>query len=166
MQSGEHQRQGPLLISGQIHLCDFSQSVQLLSRIRLFATPCITAHQASLSITNSRSLLILMCIESVMPSSHLIPYHPLILLPPIPASIRVFSNESTLCMRWPEYLLSAGELMLLNCGVGEDSWESLGLQGDPTRTSVNWALKGSNQKGFTNWRYALWCQQQRFWEIV
>ena len=66
-------------------------------------TPWITACQASLSITNSRSLLKLMPIESVMPSSHLIFCHPLLLLPPIPPSIRVFSNESTLHMRWPKY---------------------------------------------------------------
>ena len=73
------------------------------SVIWLFATPWIAAHQASLSITNSQSLLKLMSIESVMPSSHLILCHPLILLPPIPPSIRVFSNESTLHMRWPKY---------------------------------------------------------------
>ena len=66
-------------------------------------TPWIAAHQASLSITNPWSLLNLMSIESVMPSSHLILCHPLLLLPPIPPSIRVFSNESTLHMRWPKY---------------------------------------------------------------
>ena len=69
----------------------------------LTATPWIAAHQASLSITNSRSALRLTSIESVMPSSHLILCHPLLLLPPIPPSIRVFSNESALCMRWPKY---------------------------------------------------------------
>ena len=78
-------------------------SVQSLSRIQFFATPWIAAHQASLSINNSWSLLKLMSIESVLPSSHLILCHPLLLLPPIPPSIRVFSNESTLCMRWPKY---------------------------------------------------------------
>ena len=78
-------------------------SVQSLSRVRLFVTPWIAACQASLSITNSRSLLKLMSIESVMPSSHLITCLPLLLLPPIPPSIRVFSNESTLRMRWPKY---------------------------------------------------------------
>ena len=78
-------------------------SVQLLSRVRLFATPWIAACQASLSITNSWSSLKLMSIESVMPSSHLILCRPLLLLPPIPPSIRVFSNGSTLCMRWPKY---------------------------------------------------------------
>ena len=66
-------------------------------------TPWIAAHQASLSITNSRSSLRLMSIKSVMQSSHLILCHSLLLLPPIPLSIRVFSNESTLCMRWPKY---------------------------------------------------------------
>ena len=67
------------------------------------ATPWTAAHQASLSLTNSWSLLKLLSIESVMPSSHLILCRPLFLLPPIPPSIRVFSNESTLCMRWPKY---------------------------------------------------------------
>ena len=78
-------------------------SVQWLSHVWLFATPWIAACQASLSITNSRSLLKLMPIKSVMPSSHLILCRPLLLLPPNPPSIRVFSNESTLCMRWPKY---------------------------------------------------------------
>ena len=78
-------------------------SVQSLSRVRLFATPWIEARQASLSITNSRSLPKLMSIESVMPSSYLILCCPLLLLPPIPPSIRVFSSESTLRMRWPKY---------------------------------------------------------------
>ena len=78
-------------------------SVQSLSHVRLFATPWITARQASLSITNSRSSLRLTSIESVMPSSHLILCRPLLLLPPIRPNIRVFSNESTLRMRWPKY---------------------------------------------------------------
>ena len=78
-------------------------SVQSLSHVRLFETPLIAAHQASLSITNSRSSLRLTSIKLVMPSSHLILCHPLLLLPLIPPGIRVFSNESTLCMRWPKY---------------------------------------------------------------
>ena len=73
------------------------------SRVRLFVTSWIAAHQASLSITNSRSLLKPMSIELVMPSSRLILCRSLLLLPPIPPSIRVFSNESTLRMRWPKY---------------------------------------------------------------
>ena len=78
-------------------------SVQSLSRVRLFVTPWIEALQTSLSITNSRSSLKFTSIKSVMPSNHLILCRPLLLLPPIPPSIRVFSNESTLCMRWPKY---------------------------------------------------------------
>ena len=85
-----------------IYVYQFSP-VQSLSRVRLFATAWITARQASLSITNSQSLLKLMSIESVMPSSHLILCWPFLLLPPIPPSIRIFSNESTLYMRWPKY---------------------------------------------------------------
>ena len=78
-------------------------SVQSLSHGRLFATPWIAARQASLSISISQSSLRLMFIESAMPSSHLILGRPLLLLPPIPPSIRVFSSESTLHMRWPKY---------------------------------------------------------------
>ena len=79
-----------------------SYSVQSLSPVWLFATPWIAASQASLSITNSWSSLRLTSIKSVMPSNHLILCRPLLLLPPIPPSIRVFSNESTLHMRWPK----------------------------------------------------------------
>ena len=78
-------------------------SVQLLSRVRLFGTPWTAARQASLSITNSQSLLKLRSTESAIPSNHLIPCHPFLLLPSILPSIRVFSNESTLCIRWPKY---------------------------------------------------------------
>ena len=81
----------------------YKWNIQFSRSIRLFATPWTVAHQASLSIINPRSLLKLMSIESVMPSSHLILCRPLLLLPPIPPSIRVFSNESTLPMRWPKY---------------------------------------------------------------
>jgi len=78
-------------------------SVQLLNRVWLFVTPWNAARQASLSITNSQSSLTLMSIESVMPSSHLIFCHPLLLPPSIPPSIRVFSNESVPCIRWTNY---------------------------------------------------------------
>ena len=78
-------------------------SVQSLSRVRLFVTPWTAARQASLSITNSQSLPKHMSIESVMPSNHLILGHPLLLLPSIFPSIRVFSNESALYIRWPKY---------------------------------------------------------------
>jgi len=78
-------------------------SVQLLSRVWLFVTPWAAARQASLSITNSQSLLKLMSIKSVMPSNHLIFCRPFLLLPSIFPSITVFSNESVLCIRWPKY---------------------------------------------------------------
>ena len=101
-------------------------SVQSLNHVRLFATPWIAAHQASLSITNSGSLLKPMPIESVMPSSHLILCRPLLLLPPVPPSIRVFSSESALCMRWPKYwsfkkenrsLLSKSKICMRFCAL-------------------------------------------------
>ena len=91
-----------LLVWVRASLLQFS-SVQSLSPVRLFATPWTAACQTSLSITNSQSLLKLMPIESVMPCSHLILCLPLFLLPPIPPSIRVFSNESTVHMRWSKY---------------------------------------------------------------
>ena len=94
---------GSLCYSLCFYVFLFFSSVQLLSHVRLFATPRISAHQASLSITNSRSSPRLTSIESVMPSSHLILCCALLLPPPIPSSIRVFSNESTLHMRWPKY---------------------------------------------------------------
>ena len=94
-----------VFLSSQFHWNYFNKfsSVQSLSHVRLFVTPWTAACQASLSITNSRSLLKLMSIESVMPSNHLILCHPLLLLPSIFPSIRVFSNESPLHMRWPKY---------------------------------------------------------------
>ena len=90
----------------KIHITSYSvqfSSVQSLSCIWLSATPWTAACQASLSITNSQNSLRLISIQSVMPSTHLILCHPLLFLPPIPPSIRVFSNESTLRMRWPKY---------------------------------------------------------------
>ena len=84
-------------------LSERSYSIQSLSHVQLFETPWIAARQASLSITNSQILLKLMSIKSVMPSNHLILCHPLLLLPSIFPSIRVFSNESVLHIRWPEY---------------------------------------------------------------
>ena len=89
-------------------------SVQLLSRVRHFATPWTAAHQASLSITNSRSLPKLMSITSVMPSNHLILCRPLLLLPSIFPSIRVFSNESILHIRWLKYWSFSFSISLFN----------------------------------------------------
>ena len=82
---------------------DREASVQSLGCVQLFETPWTAAHQVFLSITNSQSFFKLMSIESVMPSSHLILCHPLLLLPPISPTIRVFSNESALRIRWPKY---------------------------------------------------------------
>ena len=89
--------------SGSSLVVQWFSSVQSLSRVWLFATPWTSARQASLSITNSQSFLKLMSMESVMPSNHLIFCRPLFLLPPIFPSIRAFSNESVLCIRWPKY---------------------------------------------------------------
>ena len=85
------------------HNCTHLSSFQSLSRVWLFATPWIAARQASLFITNSWSSPKLMCIKSVMPSTHLILCRLLLVLPPVPPSIRIFSSESTLRMRWPKY---------------------------------------------------------------
>ena len=120
-------------------------SVQSLSCVRLFAIPWIAARQASLSITISRSSLRLTSIELVMPSSHLILCRPLLLLPPIPASIRVFSNESTLPMRWPKYwsfsfsISSSNEhsgLISFRMDTGWTSLQSKGLSRVFSNTTV------------------------------
>ena len=104
LNSGNYQSGFCLVVSwvGIFYSIQFS-SVQLLSRVRLFVTPWTAAGQASLSITNSWSLLKLMSIELVMPSNHLIFCHPLLFLPSTFPSIRVFSNESALRIRWPKY---------------------------------------------------------------
>ena len=99
-------------------------SVQLLSHLWLFATPWTAAHQASLSITNSQSLLKLMLIESVMPSNHLILCHPLLLAPSIFPSITVFSKKSVLHIRWPNYWSFS-----INLSNEYSGWISLGLTG-------------------------------------
>ena len=127
-------------------------SVQSLSHVRLFATPWIAACQASLSITNSRSSPKLMSIESVMPSSHLILCCPLLLLPPIPPSIRVFYNKSTLCMRWPKYWSFSFSISPCNEHAGLVSFrmdwlDLLAVQGTLKSLLQHHSLKASN----------LWC---------
>ena len=117
------------------------RSVQLLSRVQLFATPWTAACQASLSITDSQSLLKLMSTESVRPSSHLILCHPLFLLPSIPPSIRVFSNESVLHIRWPKYgsfsfsISSSNEYSGLN-SFRMDWFDLLAVQGTLNRLLI------------------------------
>ena len=101
-------------------------SVQSVSRVWLFVTPWIAACQASLSINNSQSLLKLMPIELVMPSSHLILCRPLLLLPPIPPSIRVFSSESTLPIRWPKYRSFS---FSISPSMNTQDWSPLGWTG-------------------------------------
>ena len=95
-------------------ISDQFSSVQSLNRVWLFVTPWTAAHQASLSITNSWSLLKLMSIKSVTPSNHLILCHPLLLPPSIFLSIRVFLNESALCIRWPKYWSFSFNISLSN----------------------------------------------------
>ena len=149
-------------------------SVQLLNCVRLFATPWIAARQASLSITNSRSSPRLTSIESVMPSSHLILCRPLLLLPPIPPSIRVFSNESILHMRWLKYwsfsfsIIPSKEIpglisfrmdwraiVPLNCGVCSCGWGW---------TSGLWKFPGAGNlclcPGGWSWISSLWSAVQ------
>ena len=110
-----------------------SVSVQSLSRVWLFATLWTAAHQASLSITNSWSLPKLMFIESMMPSNHLILCRPLLLLPPVPPSIRVFSNDSALHIRWPKYWSFSFRISFSNGHAGlifrMDWLELLAVQG-------------------------------------
>ena len=134
-------------------------SVQSLSCVRLFATPWIAAPQASLSITISRSSLKLTSIESVMPSSHLILCRPLLLLPPIPPSISVFSNESTLHMRWPKYwsfsfsIIPSKEIPGL-ISFRMDSLDLLAVQG-----TLKSLLQHHSSKASVLWRSAFFTVQ-------
>ena len=126
-------------------------SVQSVSRVRLFVAPWTAAHQASLSITNSRSLLKLMSIESVMPSNHLILCCPLLLLPSIVPSIRVFSNKPVLPIRWPKYWSFSFSISPSNEYSGltsfrMDWWSHCQsrreLEGSPvTKSGINWTIK-------------------------
>ena len=130
-------------------------SVQLLSRVWLFAAPQIAAHQGSLSITNSRSSPRLTSIESVMPSSHLILCHPLLLLPLIPPGIRVFSSESTLHMRWPEYWSFSLSISPSNKHLGLIDWLGLlAVQG-----TLKSLLQHHSSKASVLWRSAFFTVQ-------
>ena len=117
----------------------YFSSVESLSLVRLFATPWIAARQASLSITNSWSLLKLMPIQLVMPSNHLILCCPLLLLPPILPSIRVFSSESTLLIRWPKYWSFSFSISPSNEHPGLNLLQD-GLVGSPCRGPANITL--------------------------
>ena len=109
-----------------MEVTDIVSSVQLLCRVQLFATPWTAAHQASLSIINSQSLLKLMSIESLMPSNDLILCHPLLLMPSIFPSIRVFSNKSVLHIRWPkDWSFTSASVLPMNY----QDWFPLGQTG-------------------------------------
>ena len=135
------------------------QSFQLLSRVWLFVTPWITALQASLSITNSQSLPKLMCIESVMPSHHLILCRPLLLLPSIPPSIRVFSNESTLCLRWPKYWSFSFSISPSNEHPGRVSFRMDWLDLLAVQGTIKSLLQHHSSKASILWRSAFFTVQ-------
>ena len=134
-------------------------SLQSLSCIRLFVTPWTAARQASLSITNSQSSLRLMSIESVMPSNHLILCHPLFLLPSIIPSIRVFSNESALCIRWSKYWsFSFNIIGVLPMNIQD--WFSLGWTG-----WISLQSKGLSKvlSSTTAWKHKFFGAQPSLW---
>ena len=130
-------------------------SVQSLSRIRLFAAPWIAARQASLSINNSQSLLKLMPIELVMPSSHLILCRPLLLLPATPPSIRVFPNESPLPMRWPKYWSFSFSISLSNEHLGLTSFRMDWLDLLAAQWTLKSLLQHHSSKASIFWRSVL-----------
>ena len=129
-------------------------SVQSVSRVRLFATQWIAARQASLSITNSRSSLKLISTESVMPSSHLILCRPLLLLPSIPPSIRVFSSESTLRMRWPKYWSFSFSIIPSKEHLGLISFRMVWLDPLVVQGTLKSPLQHHSSKASILWRSA------------
>ena len=135
------------LINRSVYNLEFS-SVQTLSFVWLFATPWITAGQASLSISNSPSSLKLMFIESVMPSSHLIVSCPLLLLPPIPPSVRVFSNKSALGIRWSKYWSFRFKILHSMC---QHIWEIQPWLQDWKISVLIQISKKGNAKEWSNW---------------
>ena len=134
-------------------------SVQSLSSVRLFATPWTAAHQASLSISNSRSSLRLASIKSVMPSSHLILCRPLLLLPPVPPSIKVFSNESTLRMRWPKYWSFSFSISPSNEHLGLISFRRDWLDLLAVQETLKSLLQHHSSKASILWRLAFFTVQ-------
>ena len=146
-------------LAGCLLMDDHFSSVQSLSRVWLFATPWIAAHQASLSIINSRSLPRLMSIMLVMPSSHLILCRPLLFLPPIPHSIRVFSNESTLRMRWPKYWSFSFSISLSNEHPGLISFRINWLDLNAVQGTLKSLLQHHSSKASILWRSAFFTVQ-------
>ena len=129
------------------------------SRVQLFATPWTAVHQASLSITNSQSLLKLMSIESVMPSNHLILCHPLLLLPSIFPNIRVFSNESALHIRWPKYWSFSFSISPSNEDSGEISFSMDWLDLLAVQGTLKSLLQHHSSKASVLWRSAFFIVQ-------
>ena len=134
-------------------------SVQSLSRVWLFVTPWTATCQASMSITNSWSLLKLMSIESVIPSNHLILYCPLLLLPSIFPSIRVFSNESALCIRWPKYWSFSFHISPSNEPPGLISFRMDWLDLLAVRGTLKNLLQHHSSKASILWRSAFFTVQ-------
>ena len=134
-------------------------AVQSLSRVQLFVTPWTTARQASLSITNSQSLLKLLSIESVMPANHLFLCHPLLLLPSVFPSIRVFSNESTLRMRWPKYWSFSFSISPSNEHSGLISFRMDWLDHLPVQGTLKSLLQHHSSKALILWCSAFFIGQ-------
>ena len=134
-------------------------SVQLLSRVQLFASPWTATRQASLFITNSQSLLKLMSIESVMPSSHLILCHPLLLLPSIFPSIRVFSSESALRIKWPKYWSFSFSISPLNQHPGLISFRMDWLDLPAVQGMLKSLLQHHSSKASILWHSAFFIVQ-------
>ena len=133
--------------------------IQSLSRVRLFATPWITACQDSLSINNSQSSHRLTSAESVMPSRHLILCHPLLLLPPILPSIRLFSNESTLHMRWPKYWSFSFSIIPSKEHPGQISFRMDWLELFEVQGTLKSLLQHHSSKASILWRSAFFTVQ-------
>ena len=137
-------------------------SVQSFCRVKLFVTPCTAARQASLSITNSWSLLKLLSIEAVMPSNHLILCHPLLLPPSIFPSIRVFSNEWVLRIRWPEYWSFSFNISPSNDYSGLISFKSDWLDLLAVQGTLKSLLQHHSSKASILWHSALFIVQRLY----
>ena len=138
------------------HIYYYYLTLKSLSCVWLFATSWTTAHQVSLSITNSQSLLKLLSIELVMSSNHLIPYHPLLLLPSIFPSIRVFFNESVLRIRWPKYWSFCFSISPSNEYSGLISFRTDWLDLLAVQGTLKSLLQHHSSKASTLWHSALW----------
>ena len=147
----------------QLQICRSISSVWLLSCVRLFVTPWTAAHQASVSVKNSRSLVKLMTIESVMPSNHLILCRPLFLLPLVFPSIRVFSNESVLHIRQPKYWSFSFSISPSNEYSGLISFRMDWLDLLPVQGTLKCLLQHHSSKAPVPWRSAFFMVHLSAW---